>query len=529
MFYSKSLIFKHFCDYFGSLFIDLSEKQLGNPLFQSGYYVLLGFGMYQNKAIQILKTFSAHEIRQFADFVVSPFFNKNETIIRLFDILFDCYPEFDAPIIERTALFKAVYGDDIPIEEQKLRYALSDLTKLLEEYICVKAVDEEELFKYHLLLYSYRQRLLDKPFMATLKHAEKVLEDWPRRDVSHAFYQYLIEEDKYKFSSVQKEHTLESNLQQVVDNLDKYFILNKMRYSAEIINNRNVVAINYRLFLYEEIMNHLRNNPLDHVPAAKVYYNVILTLTDPENKRHYENLLSLLNEHKDIFSHDELFDMYVYAKNFCIRKINNGHTEFMNELFSLYKVILNNKIIFRENYLSQWDYKNIIYLGLRLEEFDWVKSFIHEYNDSLDPRYRKNAYTYNMAYYHFFLSEYDKTLTLLQSVDFSDVYYHLDSKSLLLKTYYELDATEAFFSLVDAFKVYIKRNKQIPAHQKTNYNNLIKFVTRLYKWKLNPKKKLSDIAEEMDRTKPLADVIWLRKKIEDALEEEEKLSGKWRS
>jgi len=99
---------------------------------------------------------------------------------------------------------------------------------------------------------------------------------------------------------------------------------------------------------------------------------------------------------------------------------------------------------------------------------------------------------------------------------------------LLLKTYYELEATEAFLSLVDSFKVYIKRNKQIPANQKKNYNNLIKFVSKLYKWKLNPKKSLDDIAEELERTKPLADVIWLRKKLEEARAEEQKLSGKWR-
>ena len=483
--------------------------------------------MYQNKAIQILKTFSAQEMRQMADFVASPFFNKNETVTLLFGILMECHPDFTAPIIERERLFTAVLGD-IPYDEQKLRYLLTDLTKLIEEFICYKAVDEEALFKYHLLLYSYRQRGLDKPFINTMKQAEKLLESWPRRDVSHAFYQYLIEEDKYRFTSVQKEHLLESNLQSVVDNLDKYFILNKMRYSAEIINNRNVVAINYRLFLYEEIMNHLRHNPLDHVPAAKIYYNIILTLTEPENKQHYDTLLELLKEHKDLFSQDELFDMYVYAKNFSIRKINNGHTEFMKELFNLYKVILGNRIIFRENYLSQWDYKNIIYLGLRLEEYELVKGFIHDYNESLDPRYRKNAYTYNMAYYHFFKGEYDETLTMLRSVEFTDVYYHLDSKSLLLKTYYELEATEAFFSLVEAFKVYIKRNKQIPAHQKSNYNNLIKYVTKLYKWKLNPRKNLDELAAEMERTKPIADIIWLRKKLEEVRQIDAKITGTWR-
>lgn len=95
--------------------------------------------------------------------------------------------------------------------------------------------------------------------------------------------------------------------------------------------------------------------------------------------------------------------------------------------------------------MSQWDYKNIVYLGLRLEEYSWVKNFIIKYNEELDPKTRKNAMSYNMAYYHFFLNNYDETLTLLRSVEFSDVYYHLDSKSLLMKTYYELEETEPFF------------------------------------------------------------------------------------
>ncbi|MBC8046736.1 MAG: hypothetical protein H7Y00_08075 [Fimbriimonadaceae bacterium] len=483
--------------------------------------------MFQNKSIAILRTFTQQEMRQFDEFLRSPFFNKNQTIVQLFEKIKPFYPAFETNELERNNLYKLIYGNE-NYEEQKLRYLMTDLTKQLEEYLCYKAISNEELFKMHLLLYTYRIRKLERPFFSTVKLAEKMLEDWPRRDVSHAFYEYLIEEDKYKYASDQKEHLSKSNLQKVVDDLDKYFILNKMRYSAEIINNKNVVAINYKLFLYEEIMNHLRINPLDHVPAAKVYYTIILTLIEPDNKQHYNALLLLLEEHKNIFSKEELFDMYVFAKNFCIRKINQGYTDYIRDLFELYKIILNNKIIFRDNSLSQFDYKNIVYLGLRVEEMDWVKSFIIKYNDYLDPKYRNNAYTYNLASYYYFMKNYDEALTLLRSVEFTDIYYHLDSKSLLLKIYYDQNETEAFFSLVEAFKVYIKRNNLIPTSQKNSYYNMIKFVSKLFKWKLNPKNTLSHIEEEIENTKPLADINWIRKKLEESKKTEEKLSGTWR-
>ena len=220
--------------------------------------------------------------------------------------------------------------------------------------------------------------------------------------------------------------------------------------------------------------------------------------------------------------------MYVYAKNYCIRKINHGDVEYIRELFDLYKVMLKDRIIFKENYLSQFDYKNIVYLGLRISEFDWVKNFISKYNEHLDPAIRQNAYTFNMAYYHFFQNNYDEVLTLLRSVEFTDFYYHLDSKSLLLKTYFELEETEALFSLIEAFKVYIKRNNLIPAYQKTGYINMIKLSSKLYKWKLNPKNNIQDIVDEFNNTKPVVDVLWMRKKLETLQSLSEKLTGNWR-
>ena len=50
---------------------------------------------------------------------------------------------------------------------------------------------------------------------------------------------------------------------------------------------------------------------------------------------------------------------------------------------------------------------------------------------------------------------------MLLKVEFNDVYYHLDSKSLLMKVYFELDEYDAFSSLVDAFKIYLRRNQTI--------------------------------------------------------------------
>ena len=52
--------------------------------------------MYQNKAIIILRTFTPQEMRQMDDFVLSPFFNKNQKVADLYLVIRDSHPDFDA-------------------------------------------------------------------------------------------------------------------------------------------------------------------------------------------------------------------------------------------------------------------------------------------------------------------------------------------------------------------------------------------------------------------------------------------------
>jgi hypothetical protein len=57
---------------------------------------------------------------------------------------------------------------------------------------------------------------------------------------------------------------------------------------------------------------------------------------------------------------------------------------------------------------------------------------------------------------------------------------------------------------------------------------MIKLTGKMYKWKLNPRQKIDDIVAEFNNTKPVVDVIWIRKKLEDLKSKAEKMSGSWR-
>ena len=109
------------------------------------------------------------------------------------------------------------------------------------------------------------------------------------------------------------------------------------------------------------------------------------------------------------------------------------------------------------------------------------------------------------------MGEFNKSLNLLQRVTFTDLYYQIDTRAMLLKIYYELDDVEALRYHLQAFKNFLTRNKLISAYQRTIYSNLVK-----YTWKLvlgqSRKSKLARLHQEIAENRSTADLQWLLKK-----------------
>jgi len=249
----------------------------------------------------------------------------------------------------------------------------------------------------------------------------------------------------------------------------------------------------------------------------------MMTLSDSENETHYENLKSLLKINYKKFTTEEARQMYDYALNYGIKKINSGKTIYLKEVFDLYKLLLQNKLIYEGEYISPWDYKNIVSVGLRLEKMDWTKRFIQKYKNNIAEKFRNNSYNFNLASYFFSKENYRYARKLLQNVELKDMFYHLSAKSMFLKIYYNLNDDKAFFSLSKTFNMYLKRNKKISEYQREVHTGLVRysekcfrFRTRIQKHKRNAtKKEIASLQEQIRTTKNITNMQWLLEKVEE--------------
>ncbi|HEU4718810.1 MAG TPA: hypothetical protein VFU15_13295 [Bacteroidia bacterium] len=434
----------------------------------------------------------------------------DKKLLRLFNAVCDSVRENeDEP--EKKTLFRSCFPS-ARYNDQKFRYLRSDLVARLERFIAQRGFERDRACFRQVLTRELASRKAAKAYNTHRLRFEEEKIASQVRDI--AYYQHCYESEFIHLAKATAEMKREekSNIGEVVEHLDRFYLARKLQLCCEIFNVRNVLAVEHRVFLLDEILSHLKNKSYEDTPVIRIYFRILMTLIESGNEEHFFNLRELLKEHEGKFTLPELREMYQYVLNYCIKKINLGAIAWQKTLFEIYRITIENNVLMSEGYLSHWDYKNIVTISLRQKEYEWVKTFIEKYRHQLLPAERENAYVYNLANLYFTTGDYSRSLKLLSKVDFSDLYYQLDSKSILLKTYFELDEADSFFYHATAFRTFLKRNRLVSDYQRSIYLNLIRYTTQLMR-AAGQKKKVAIVRKKVEESRNIADLNWLLSKI----------------
>jgi len=471
--------------------------------------------MFDSKLILLLQRMPNKQFKELGLMVQSPYFNKNEDLIKFYEYLIEAHPDYEEHTVTYEAAHRFIFKGQ-PFEKKNIGYLMTDLVRLVERLLVLNGMEKDVGYQKLKLMEAYLDWDLDKAFNRVMKSAHKDVDKYPYQDghFYHSRHRLYRLSNKY-FGKLQK-HESDQNLQLSVNELDMYYLTEKLRLSCEMLNRQVLVKVAYEYPFIQEILSFLKNNPLflEDYPPLAIYMLVYEGFTNPDaDVELFDKLLGLLNEHSTLFSRQEARGLYVQAINFCVRKSNSGKRYFVNKLFELYKSILNKDLIVEEGYVSPWTYMNIVTVGVRCGELEWTESFIEQYKSRLHPNFKDNAYNYNLAYLFFNKEEYAKAALQLNRVVFDDMYYSIESRALLLRIYYASEEFEPFYSLIDSFRIYLRRNKLITDPRKEMYLNLIKLINRLSKIRKGENQALDQLESQLNEIKLLVNREWVRDQI----------------
>ena len=473
--------------------------------------------MKNSKFIQLLQTLDTRERTRFQLYVHSPFFNKHKKLLELADYLLALAPEYPADKLEKGVVGQGIFGTST-YNENQFNNLISDLLQLLYGFLAYKQYEQNLQLEKYLLI----RELFAKDNYLHIERATRRYKQLQQKN-NHKSYDFFLQDthlhealDQLELSKNQRRFN--PHLQQQSDQLDRYYFINKLRLACDMSSRNTVIQATYECqFLPEILAFCTEKDALKGVPALQVYLQTLKMLENRENEAYFYELKLALKQHEALFPLDELRTLYNYAINYCIQKINSGNNTFYQEILELYQTMLDGEIIFVNGYLTQWSYKNIITTGIRLHAFDWTKHFIHHYKIRLLPEEQDNAFSYNLAALYYAKGDYTNALLQLQDVEFTDPSYHLGAKIIQLKSYYELNEEEALYALIEAFKKYLLRNRQISDYRKKANLNFLKLAKLIFKLKRNQsyltqkqsREKYVQIQEKMANWEPIANKTWL--------------------
>ncbi len=449
------------------------------------------------KLITLLRTFSKGEFRELGRFVRSPLYNRHEGVLQLFSYLRKEIEEGKGPIKKEKVMKKLFTGKAASVQD--LHYLNSYLLKAIEQYMAWAEWQKEESEWGIYLLRAYQKRGLEKPFGQHLKKTVQQHQKQPLRNATYFRKKYLLEWEENSFSVVEgrgKEFTL----QNLSNTLEQAFIAEKLKIACSLLSHQAVTQKDYDFGILDGVLQYVEQREFEKEPAIAVNYHSYKALTNVEEDDHFQALKSLLLENSDCFTLGELRDGHTIAINCCIKRINLGKQGFFKEIFDMYKSGLELDVFLTNGQLGPRTYGNITLSGLKLNEFDWVHEFVHAYKSKLPEHQRDSYFNYNLACYYYALGDYRKAMPLYQQIESVDLFNNLSAKTTLAKMYFELKEFDALDHLLNSFKTFIYRKKDLGYHR-DNFLSMISLMQKLMALKPYAKEEKEKFRTEINSRK----------------------------
>ena len=468
--------------------------------------------MRQSKLLDLLRTLSGRQTARLEEYLASPFFNKNEEILAFYRFLKGFGPDYSQEGLDKkVVLEKGISGTSV--DAKRLAYWMSDLLKLVEGFLIVETLLEDPHLNNRTLLEIYFKKGLTRHYKGIMEKAERQLEEYPFRNAEFYYWRFQLRQLEYLHSD-QSQRTYNPHLQDAANALDDFYLVEKMRLTCAMINLVQLLNVDYDLRWTEEILRIAEGNPDFQTPAIQVYLALFRMLEHPENTDFYFKAKEQLWAHTGKFDKPELATLSVAIFNFCSRRINRYNDSFFwKEYLEVGKFLLQEDLILEGGRLSPWLYKSLVTAGLQLEEMEWTYAFILENRNRLPENYQEPLYEYNLAQYYYHLDRYDEAQRILMQVEFKDVFLALSTRSLLVKIFYETDQEELLFSHLEAFRVFILRNKLLPENNRRQVQQFIDFTRKLARIEKHEAQKLPELDAQVPDASLILHRDWLREKI----------------
>ena len=455
--------------------------------------------MKNSKIIDVLRTFSKEELRNFGKMVEAPFFTKRKKVRALFDVLAGYYPDFDSPHLTDEKVYAKIFpGQKYNITV--LRKLSSELYKLSEEYLIRIGLEKNFFLKSIFLLQEQTERKLEKNFFREYEKLREEIDKKKYGETVYHFANFLLSDTLISFHLANEQQRL---ICDEVVKISEFLICYSLirlcgLYHDKFVNEKAfkleyenaAVDIFFESFDFKKYVTELKRSNNPYYPIIAMNYYIYMSLKYHDDESNFANMKKFVYDNlKKEVSQAHVMN-FRNLRSACELYIHLGKQNYRTELFSLYEFMLKNIYDKKQNLpMPIAEYTGITNLGIDLKKFSMVEKFLDKYKTRIVDESREDVYNLNKATLEFYKGKYDSSLDYLNRIHFDtfvkDFYItKANINNLRLMNYFELSATESFYSLADSYKHFLKDNKVLSPRLYKSNKLFLENTERLFKYRL---------------------------------------------
>lgn len=466
--------------------------------------------MNNSQLVDVARSLRKKETRELKKWLASPAHNHRDDVIQLFDYLLQGNHLADDKYLEKERVFKKIFPKEA-YDDAKLRQTMHFLLKSIEEYLVYTELLTDDISTRFALVRVYRHKGLESTLQKNIKAIDRQQKKKVVQDDEFFLNQYYLYQEINE-SDVRGA----ARLQEMSSSLEISFIIRKLRIACFMVNHQSIYKTEYNYGLLEPLLSYIEEHNLLKIEAIAIYYYCYKSLTQPEEEDYYFTYRDIIFEHNDILPHFEMRNNYLLAINYCATKANQFKVSFRSEVFELYRKGIENKVLFSdEGQLTNSTFRNTVNIGTVVKEFEWIYSFIEDYQRFLPDDDREQMVLSSWGKFYFEKGEYDKARDYLIQVNPSNVLLNLNIKSMLVRIYYHEDEFQLLDALLESMKVYINRKKMLMPQHRRPFLNLIKYTKKLVRVNPFDKEAVGKLREEVEAAHPLIAKEWFLEQVDN--------------
>jgi len=472
--------------------------------------------MQSSKLIQVLKTFSVAEMRRFAEFANSPFFNKNQNIRLFVDYLKNHYPKFAYPNVEKEKVFTALFPKE-KLNEQRIRDLISMTLKLAEEFLIILNHESKKILKQNYLLSELNQRGLDNLFEMRFKETKQLL-------AKTGFYEnYYYENYFFNLTEFEYKNRVflgdDKALEKYYDgtvrikSLTSFYLFEVLIIYTFWVSAGSKFNRTSNFDKVEQALLTLKEKLVGSEMIIELYLLTLKMLITKDEKYFFELKTILCHKKFSAIIPQEQKGFLINLSNYCSDKISGGNYEYSKHAIEIYKTLLERNIFLQDGVISHVFFTNVVVHSIYSNQTEWLDGFMSKHRKFLQPHMEESTINYCLAQLNFHRKKYREVLKHLHKAHTNSIFRQMNIKALQLRTYYEMKDGDALLHVMDAYRHAISNAETIPKEIENAQLAFLKNMKKLIALKNNfEKAEAEKFKKELNANQKFIYLPWLLEK-----------------